>query len=284
MADVERAELPKLSKLLIEHSEYGSLSELDKLQVKESITSEYNLAQTGIELVGWNDCNQDDVSDVIVFSEDQTKAPKHFTDLSLVPTYHGCSSIGDESPGSLLKRFVLIKKLPDHQLKITSAQALEVTALHEFGHLLGLRHEHARRFDAGQDVNCYTQGIALIEAMGKTAKQYAAYDPNSMMNYCFDFSLMNKTGIDFYVDGLSEVNLNVVNLDGYFYQNASQKRFNVNEVSFTDDSLVTKTKDVSLNAIHYQVKIGLSKGDRHTLRCMYDSSYDQKNCNPEFRP
>lgn len=282
--DAERADLPKLSKLMIEHSEYESFTSSDKRQVQETITREYNLKNTGIELVGWEDCEESDSSEVIVFSEDLTKPPKHLTDLMFVASYHGCSSIGDESPGSLLKRFVHIKKLPDYQLKLTSAQALDVIALHEFGHLVGLRHEHARRLDAMEDPNCYTQGIGLIEAMGTSAKLYSVYDPNSIMNYCHAYSLMNKTGNDFYVDDLSDVSLRVGGGQYAFGPSSVQFKFSPNDVNFTDDALVTKAEDQALKAIRFEVKIGLSKSDRHALKCMYDSTYDQQNCSSDYRP
>jgi len=266
------ADLPRISKMLIEHSEYDPFRFEDKLQVRETITREINLKTAGIELVGWEDCAENDPSDVMVFTEDLTQPPKHKTDLMFVTTYHGCSSIGDDSEGSSLKRFVHIKKLPDFNLKISSSQALDLIALHEFGHLVGLRHEHARRFEASGDANCFSQGIGLMESLGTSAKIYGDYDPNSIMNYCHDFSLMNKTGVDFYVYGLSDHSMRLdQTMD--FGNHSSIKKFNPNEVNFLEGLTVIKTPAPELNATRVQVSIGLSESDRVTLRSIYHAKF-----------
>ena len=63
-------------------------------------------------------------------------------------------------------------------------------ALHEFGHVAGLRHEHARA-----DSTC-KKSDELIEEEQMKSEEFsasAAYDPNSIMNYCYrDIVLQEK--------------------------------------------------------------------------------------------
>ena len=72
--------------------------------------------------------------------------------------------------------------------KIDFESCVKGLALHEFGHVLALRHEHARP-EAAFDANCKVArsvDLADKETLGETAESKTrAYDPNSIMNYCF---------------------------------------------------------------------------------------------------
>lgn len=65
------------------------------------------------------------------------------------------------------------------------------TTLHEFGHIAGLRHEHARK-EAFKDPGCAQENppsagrnSSLQERLDNTTETLGPYDPNSFMNYCY---------------------------------------------------------------------------------------------------
>lgn len=63
-------------------------------------------------------------------------------------------------------------------------QCIKFTAVHEFGHVLGLSHEHNRPDDPDVIPNgfCHTNDSTSNNVMGNTL--FTDYDPNSIMNYC----------------------------------------------------------------------------------------------------
>jgi len=84
----------------------------------------------------------------------------------------------------------------------------EFTAVHEFGHASGLRHEHAHPwapyslkclYYAGfKDLKNLSEGKPrrsfLREDVGNTAEIMTMFDSSSVMNYCHGFTYIDKKG------------------------------------------------------------------------------------------
>lgn len=67
------------------------------------------------------------------------------------------------------------------KLKIAKPSYYSALAAHEFGHLIGLRHEDIHP-DAAKDPQC--NGKAAEEPLSEQTK-IEKYDPNSIMNRCY---------------------------------------------------------------------------------------------------
>ena len=138
-------------------------------------------------------------------------------------------------------------------------QVLELTALHEFGHVLGLRHEHARR-EAPYDLNCKVMETELSEEEYSTTVHFGNYDPNSIMNYCWMQFMMQSGGVIYY-NPLPHV---AVTLPTPFQ--GMVMRFLPN---FNDAKIITVTENAFQDLPKIEFKITLSAGDRKTLKTMY---------------
>jgi hypothetical protein len=79
-------------------------------------------------------------------------------------------------------------------------QCIQFTAIHEFGHVLGLSHEHNRDFRLD---SCSLDDSAGYNVHGNT--DFTDYDPDSIMNYCrqnyygdTNLSIMDKISVKAY--------------------------------------------------------------------------------------
>lgn len=150
-------------------------SEFFKSSVSESITSTFRYLETGIEYVFVGDCgnNPDDADAVVVF------------------TY---SSYGEA--------FLSAKTFPKGFSKPYIAMGAyhgearadyHFTAIHEFGHMSGIAHEHMRK-EVFTDRRCDSlnklvkRGVYILaESTTLPNDDYdlvGNYDPDSIMNYC----------------------------------------------------------------------------------------------------
>jgi hypothetical protein len=133
--------------------------------------------------------------------------------------------------------------------KMEPLQHLKMTALHEFGHLAGLRHEHIREeAKAAEDPSCLTGEIP-----GPEVKSFGSYDPNSIMNYCWNgFLRRNGTRGTFRVP--EEKTLQEVLAGNRLYH---------------DPGLFDLSPAETPGTYRFDIRIALSRGDRFTLRSLY---------------
>lgn len=223
--------------------------------IQRAITTNYNSDETGIFYSGWLDCAQNPKADVYIL---RTHKPDYAP--------HGVASIGQQSAfvcqdrnGTQVcsrqrdssitgKDFVLIdtyKTMP----KLDLDNRMKGTALHEFGHLSGLRHEHARYEFAKNDFNCIESDLLnpnshSREPEGATALLYSRYDANSIMNYCFNEMIGMKVGLKFFV------------------------KYNEYMPLELHDKSLYETK-ITPMGVQYSLKVALSTLDKHALKCMY---------------
>jgi len=142
----------------------------------------------------------------------------------------------------------------------------QFNAIHEFGHLLGLRHEHERA-EAKKDINC-----VFMNKMGAYGKVHfnkttptdtvtiGEYDSNSVMNYCFAQAVI-FWGPTLTVDKAFKKTIAVDDVTGRF-------TLNIEPIRMIDWDLVSKTeKENGTFELRYKAK--LSQGDRCALAELY---------------
>ncbi len=237
--------------------------------VRKVVEREFTEAKTGISFFGWESCSDiaDQKYDLEIFQDSEIAATNPMVEERRKVNAEGWAILGEGSAGQsytvsdhtgavisqttgYLNRNVvkssmyLMVRTPLFRFGKDSHQQLdqlEFTALHEFGHVAGLRHEHIRE-ESKNDPNCnYRQDTASEELM-QTAAMNGEYDPNSVMNYCWGAVLVQK-GSKF-----------------------SKKEELPN---ITNETLYSEITNPKTKKKHYQIRIGLSATDISTLRKMY---------------
>lgn len=244
------------------------LSTSKKKMIQDFIQTEFDQSKTGISFTGWNSCNNTPKPDAILLVGEGF----HFPD-----TPGGRASLGR---GHFSQDFI---RLDDDKLsflyfnitptaitpKLDIDDYLKNLSLHEFGHLAGLRHEHIRD-EAKRDPLCRFTGITPGgERVYSQTRYYSKYDPVSIMNYCFNDFIEKKAGKVFYVSSKYDEKLWAEYFDRYIFANKQ-----VDPALLNDDSIISQ-KLVN-GVIELKVRIGLSKQDIHTLKCMY--MHTDKEC------
>ena len=185
-----------------------------KSKIKTLVTSEFTLKKTGIEFVGWNKCDDLNNIDAVIFLTDAK---------DLFYTIQGAATIGDRGevmmdgeyrfygyetshPGIIgaaykegIKSYAWLRFNQEGYFKYQYKGAVDgllATALHEFGHLSGLRHADLQiKEDKDQcrqslnNVNGQEKSDLEKEKIGSTAKKVGGFDPDSVMSYCNIYNL-----------------------------------------------------------------------------------------------
>lgn len=242
--------------------------------IKDIITKEFTLSETGIEFSGWNNCEpKAEGSEVVllrvepaipddagfIFAESGGRATigqrgnpvEHHTGTSL-----GSYTTYEKSNLPYLN-FVILNTRSDDK-RMPPNEYIKMIALHEFGHTAGLRHQHVRIKDVKQDLNCKkVPEIKISEEPAFASTKFAGpYDHNSIMNYCYINVLSSKTGLSFRAKSITE------------------------KIILSDDTLFTATPSRNRKKHDYVIRVGLSAQDKHSLRCMYvyDEATKEKQC------
>ena len=147
-------------------------SEEDKELIRQAVVTDYALTETegfgGIHFVGWSTCAREDREGIRILLGDQAAQVRALGALMaglrngmlLFDRMHAssCGVVGQERIVACLKS----------------------TAIHEFGHALGLRHEQERL--AGS--HCPDENEELKEKIDEWGIAIGPYDRESIMNYC----------------------------------------------------------------------------------------------------
>lgn len=247
----------------------------EKQIIKNVVSREFQKKNLGLSFVGWKDCKDEPYPDAQIFK--QNSPYSGYTGMATIgekgqlfqqENFFGKSRLFYSKLETGLLPFVTLNFHSMNVGKMPLKQNIEYVTLHEFGHLAGLRHEHVdspgiqtinwRLFS--KDVNCTNTGMVNQETFHSSTRKVSVYDPNSIMNYCYMLALF-QMGTEFHIPWYSS-----------------------REILMTDSEIV-KTS-VTPTGAHYKVRIGLSQGDQHALRCLYffDKKTKKDFCHPHFDP
>ncbi len=277
---------------------FGSLAKADeglpftldqKSLIQDIVTANYTEEETGIHFTGWKDCSETPKSDVYLFRMEKVSSLKGKANIGDNSEYHRVAKLPsnpeDKTPSKVkfvkmkdsgLKEYVLLNTKVDEvetpnaasvarKDKTTFEEHFQMTTLHEFGHIAGLRHEHARLEDAKEDINCkttYKNVDEMKEEEAITTEKFSVYDPNSIMSYCYLRKVNRQVGLQFKVKSSGLIPMNL-----------------------TDNTIYTKTLvNKNPKIYEYNLKIALSALDKHSLRCLYLYDQDEfaEKCNADF--
>lgn len=228
--------------------------------VRKVVETEYSPERTGLHFTGWKDCSESaSESDVVIFMS----RPDLLTEVE------GWASIGEnldvldlknKRKRTRSKAFVFLRHPDEPKLLMTPEQLLALVALHEFSHLAGLGHEHARVHVGQRDKNCASRWTPLQpQSLGQNVDFTGAYDPNSVTNYCW-MNALTSNGLDY--------------VEEHGYREADEI-LPPTEIELRDTTLYSATRP-SPTTTRYQIRIGLSQQDLHAVRCLYQYSKSKR--------
>ena len=147
-------------------------SEEDKESIRQAVLTDYSRTATkgfeGIKFVGWSICSPGDREGIRILLGDHAAQVR---------------ALGAFMSG-LRNGMLLFDSTHANSCGVDSRERKEkcirVTAIHEFGHALGLRHEQERLTRPG----CPDENAELKEKMDEEGFTIGPYDPDSIMNYC----------------------------------------------------------------------------------------------------
>ncbi len=262
-----------------DNSDFIEYTKDQKKWIKEIITQEYKVSEVGIEFVGWEDCDAKVLkSDVVIlrtepvapegdgtFNERGGRATIGERGNSMSTTNganHTIHSFEKGDPNYL--NFVILNTRASNEKKIGSENYIKITALHEFGHTAGLRHQHVKLKEAMADENCKRKKEIKLsqEDIFASTVFTGPYDNNSIMNYCY-FNLLVDNGLSF-----------------------KEKSLDKTPMVLSDSTLFTTTVSDSgwpsrKPRVQVNIRLGFSALDKHALKCLYvfDEATKKDRCN-----
>jgi hypothetical protein len=261
-----------------------------KLAVQAIIQQEYTIDRVGIEFVGWENCKDlpqggydfEIIQDKIL--SDTNPMVKPFRDASV----EGMAFMGEGGGCYRMTRFdpfrgaeevtvgyykrnattnkkvylLLVDWGGEGNSDYTPVQRLQNTALHEFGHVAGMRHEHIRP-EASEDANCKHMGVNfhVTEKPYDTTKMLGMYDPNSIMNYCWLATMEANSLVMTELPNMSDHSL----YEKVNRVEISKKTVYVGKKPNQKKKMITVKTPVT----EYRFRVGLSQSDVAALQDLY---------------
>lgn len=158
---------------------------IEKELIKSIINSEYTATKTGIFFTGWEDCTNDSISNVELHFKNSNSYDGIKSAAGRAGSLGIASGKSKEFPNKIPNtkkswiEFYIFNGIDDEKLDFT--EKVKYVALHEFGHLAGLIHEHELKEDS-----------ELRHAFIQTS----LYNPNSIMDYSIEIQIY-KSGLEF---------------------------------------------------------------------------------------
>jgi hypothetical protein len=254
-----------------EKEEFINYTAEQKAWIKGIVTREFTVASVGIEFVGWQNCPDKADAQIVLL---RAEPPIPEDSATVFAEKGGRATIGmkgsqsnsfDASTNTARTtyesntlpylNYMILNTRGSNEKRMDQENYIKTIALHEFGHSAGLRHEHIRIADSKKDPNCKKMtAIKLNEEPAFESTRFAGpYDHNSIMNYCFINLLISNTGLTIKTKNIEK------------------------DIKLTDPTLFTSRVDGKKTI--YNVKVGLSAGDKQALKCMYVSGEDKAKCN-----
>ncbi len=252
-----------------------------KKSIENIVSAEYSEEKTGIYFTGWKNCSETTAYDAILLTTTKRSKKINFSGFSSI-------GIGRKNQRSDKPSIIFTGSFYTGKSHLQAKEQLRYLALHEFGHLAGLRHEHATK-ESNDDLNYefyywhWWQPMVGVNATLRyeafeNVVQFHQYDSSSIMNYIYEH-LLKVLGTSFTITDDKTI-VKVKKYDGYskywFEEAIFPYRYDIQ-----DRSLLTIEESNNASAI--KVRIGLSQADRHTLKCVYDSEYYSTDiCHPDY--
>lgn len=253
---------------------YLEYTAAEKLTLKALVNKEFTKEKTGLEFVGWTECSATLDPDVTFFKINDPfaryagKATIGESGFSVSEVFQGKLRSTYQKKKASVRNYHVINTDGIGYPALPYAPDLRLVFLHEIGHTSGLRHEHidpqakSSLFFPASDQNCVKTGISSSEIPGDSTRQFGVYDSNSVMNYCYIF-LLEKIGLEYstLTPAAPGIQLNLV-----------------------DPAVISSSQ--SMGKKNYKIRIGLSSGDQHALKCMYqfDAKTVLAKCHNKFDP
>jgi hypothetical protein len=266
-----------------------------KKAVQDIIQQEYTINRVGIEYVGWENCRDLPVGgydfEIIQDNEFAPSNPivKYYRDASaegmaFIGEGGGCYRVTETDPFSQTSKvttgyykrndkkdkkvYLLFYPWNDaYENSYSSLDRLQNTALHEFGHVAGMRHEHINP-EAMNDPNCQYMGrnFTVTEKIYDTSKIVGAYDPNSIMNYCWLATIEAKGRLMSNLPNISDPSL---------YEKIERVEV-IKKTIYVGKKPNVKKKIVTVNnpVTEYRFRVGLSQQDVIALQDLYLKNAD----------
>lgn len=154
-------------------------------EIEQGVVSDFGRA--GLKFTGWKHCTPNDLRSAVIRIELRTAVRE---DRGYIA---GCSVMGPDRFGFNGSCFSTVEGATmwiNYDLRDRMA-----TAIHEFGHAIGLHHEHERKDRTGS-------GCGIVEPRrsnlveGNGVKFLTQYDPKSIMDYCSGASRLSDLDVE----------------------------------------------------------------------------------------
>lgn len=167
----------------------AEFSKSEKIFIRKILMESFSRESTGITFSKLLNC---DLADILLvknqLSPFRRRAGKNIK--------FGRASLGEagllelRGTGLFKKKYGFYRK-SKYKAYVALSVVDRTTILHEFGHIAGLRHEHARP-ESYDDPGCKMENSpsrngrsSLTEKIFNTTETIGEYDPKSIMNYCY---------------------------------------------------------------------------------------------------